>query len=384
MTAACALMSVLAVGAADHVNTQEARIMNPELTARMRKDYDEALRLQRKENRLPDAMKLLETYDGSEAVPDDLRFQVLNYRIWGTFASGRLEESLTLFHRWLDLSLPNGWSKELNIAYGPDERHRLDLYLPRGIEKPAPVLVLIHGGGWGGGCQTEYPIMQRTLVQQVLAHGGAVATITYRYVYPTHKLPAPLHDSARAIQFLRANAAKYNLDKNRFVAMGDSAGGCNTLWLATHDDLADPNADDPVLRESTRLQGAVAVSAQTTIDPADMKAGDILEALDHGMFCNGLKYPNDKLKALDIDPETQKLIDYCSPVKHLDKNDPPIYLDYAGPFTQVGNGVHHSKLGLLFKKRADAVGARCHLAVSQEPDYPAHAPDYVLKLLGLK
>jgi acetyl esterase/lipase len=353
------------------------------LEKQMRHDYDEAVRLQRQENRLADALRLLEQYDGSETVPENLRRQVLDYRIWGTWAARRFDESLRLFHHSLDLTLPDGWSKELNVAYGPDERHLLDMYLPKGTRQPAPVLVLIHGGGWAHGSQTGYPVMRRDLVQKVLARGGAVASITYRYVHQEHRLPAPLHDSARAVQFLRANAARYNLDKTRFVAIGDSAGGCNTLWLATHDDLADPEAVDPVLRESTRLQGAVADSAQTTVDPADMQAGDILRALDHAMFANGLKVPKEKLKALDIDAETRKLIDYCSPVKHLDAGDPPIFLNYVGPLDRTDEGVHHPRLGLLFKKRADAVGARCTLSVRHEPEFPNAEPDSVLKLLGL-
>lgn len=380
----CMIRIMICLTLSSAVLTAAENEIDQKLAQQMEQDYQKAIHLQRKEKKLEEALKLLEKYDGSEAVPDKLRYKILNYRIWGSYASRQFDECQRLFHRCLDLSLPNGWSKEMNVAYGPDERNLLDIYLPRGATKPVPVLVLIHGGGWGRGSQTLYPAArQRELVQKILASGGAVATITYRFVYKDHKLPAPLHDSARAIQYLRANAAKYNLDKKRFVAMGDSAGGCNTLWLATHDDLADPKAEDPVLRESSRLQGAVVMSAQTTVDPADMKAGDILEALNHVMFSNGLKYSNEKLKTLDIDAETQKLIDYCSPVKHLDSGDPPIYLIYTGPFSRDTDHIHHSKLGLLFKKRADAVGATCTLSVRNEPNYPNPEPNYVLKLLGL-
>lgn len=378
------LMTMIAFVQGAETNEIKDKPVDQALIKQMRSDYAQALHLQRNENRLADALALLDKYDGTEAVPEDLKLQVLNCRIWGTFAIKRYDESMRLFHRLLDLTVPGGWSKELDVAYGPDERHRLDIYLPKKVSKPTPVLVLIHGGGWAHGLQTEYPIMQRDLVRKVLASGGAVATITYRYVHQEHKLPAPLHDSARAVQFLRANAAKYNLDKTRFVAMGDSAGGCNTLWLATHDDLADPQAKDPILRESTRLQGAVGFSAQTTVDPADMKAGGILEALSHSMFSNGLKYPNQKLKALDIDAETQALIDYCSPVKHLDAHDPPIFLNYTGPLDRTDEGVHHPRLGLLFKKRADAVGAHCTLSIRHEPNYPNPPANYILNLLGLE
>ena len=82
----------------------------------------------------------------------------------------------------------------------------------------------------------------------------------------------PLHDAARALQFVRSKAAEWNLDKTRIGAAGGSAGACSSLWLAFHDDLADPKSDDPIARESTRLWCAAVTGAQTTLDPQQMKA----------------------------------------------------------------------------------------------------------------
>src|SRR3977135_3217576 len=94
------------------------------------------------------------------------------------------------------------------------------------------------------------------LVTVMLAQGISVASINYRYstIAP---LPAPVHDAARAVKFLRGKAGEWRLDAKRFGAYGISAGGCTTLWLACHDDLADPRNIDPIARESTRLQCAV-------------------------------------------------------------------------------------------------------------------------------
>ena len=75
-----------------------------------------------------------------------------------------------------------------------------------------------------------------------------------------------LRDSARAIQFLRANAKEFNIDKERIASFGESAGGGTSLWLATHADLADPDSDDPVLRESSRLAAAGMLNGQCTYD----------------------------------------------------------------------------------------------------------------------
>ena len=55
----------------------------------------------------------------------------------------------------------------------------------------------------------------------------------------------PLHDAARALQFVRSKAGEWNLDKTRIAASGGSAGACSSLWLAFHPDMADPPAATP-------------------------------------------------------------------------------------------------------------------------------------------
>lgn len=62
-------------------------------------------------------------------------------------------------------------------------------------------------------------------------------------------------------------AKDWNINTHRIALTGGSAGACTSMWLLTHDDLADPKADDPVLRESTRVCAAAANAGQTSIDP---------------------------------------------------------------------------------------------------------------------
>jgi hypothetical protein len=70
---------------------------------------------------------------------------------------------------------------------------------------------------------------------------------------------------------VRSKASEWGLDKARIGASGGSAGACTSLWLAFHDDLADPKSEDPVARESTRLWCAAVTNAQTSLDPQQMK-----------------------------------------------------------------------------------------------------------------
>ena len=79
-----------------------------------------------------------------------------------------------------------------------------------------------------------------------------MAAIEYRLIADA-PLPAPHQDVARALQFVRSKAKDWNIDKARVGAFGGSAGAQLCMYLAFHDDLADPNSDDPISHESTRL-----------------------------------------------------------------------------------------------------------------------------------
>lgn len=151
-----------------------------------------------------------------------------------------------------------------DVAYGPHERDRLDVYLAKGDEgKSTPLVVLIHGGGFRAGDKSRWAADKDT--KALLSQGISCAAVNYPFLdhMPVQDI---LRHCARAVQFLRSRSGEWKLDKTRFAAMGGSAGAGTSLWLATHDDLADPNAEDPVMRESTRLTCAVCNSTQATYD----------------------------------------------------------------------------------------------------------------------
>ena len=160
--------------------------------------------------------------------------------------------------------------KLLNVPYGKHPRQVLDFYQARS-DRPTPVVFYIHGGGWVNGDKKTNP-------QPFLAKGISVVAINYRFVKNGVEegvkppVKAPLEDAARALQFVRSKAADWNLDKRRIGATGGSAGGCSSLWLAFHDDMAKPDSKDPVARESTRLYCAAVNGAQTSLDPKELRA----------------------------------------------------------------------------------------------------------------
>ena len=98
----------------------------------------------------------------------------------------------------------------------------LDFYpasVPPG-SRPAPCVVVIHGGGWDSGDRTQLPGLNHWLARQ----GYAVAAISYRLA-PTFKWPAQRDDVLAAVAFLKSRAGELSVDPTRFVLFGRSAGG---------------------------------------------------------------------------------------------------------------------------------------------------------------
>ena len=155
-----------------------------------------------------------------------------------------------------------------NFKYGPAERNVLDFWRAKS-DKPTPLLFFVHGGGWMGGDKAGIA------VEPFLKEGISVVSINYRYISQAQDVvppvKAPLTDAALALQTVRSKAAEWNIDKTRIGASGGSAGACSSLWLAFHDDMADPKSRDPIARESTRLYTAAVNGPQTTLDPKQMR-----------------------------------------------------------------------------------------------------------------
>ena len=95
----------------------------------------------------------------------------------------------------------------------------LDVYLPKGIAAPFPVVVYVHPGGWSSGKKEDVA----EHVGYLTNAGFAVVSINYRLSGDT-VFPAPLHDCKAAVRWLRANASRYNLDPNNIGTFGHSAG----------------------------------------------------------------------------------------------------------------------------------------------------------------
>lgn len=276
----------------------------------------------------------------------------------------------------------------VDVRYGPHERNVLDLWLAS-PDQPTPLVIYIHGGGFRGGDKNK---VGSHLIQQMLAEGISVASINYRLTTQgllaegPNQYPAPMHDGARAIQFLRHHAAAYNLDKTRFAATGGSAGGCMLMWLGFHPDLAQPDHCDPILRESSRLQALAPRGGQTTSHGPTYLEWFGVESLNMSKQ-KGIVQPSSEAPP----PSEEKLalgLD-ASPITHLSKDDPPIYLQYGTANTPVteetlwGVWVHHPILGIKLQEAMQAKDMECYLEYRDGPPIPEYESqnDFIIKKL---
>ena len=269
-----------------------------------------------------------------------------------------------------------------NISYGPYERNVLDFWKANST-KPAPLVIYIHGGGFAMGSKDD---LRGTTVREFLDAGISVAAVNYRY-YQQAGLPAALRDCRRALQFVRSKSAEWNLDKSRAGAFGGSAGAITSMYLAFHDDMANPQSDDPIERESTRLMCVATTAGQTTLDtdwwaknvPGWSKTEGVKDDIHaHRRWgCSEADFP-----ALIADGSALHLIS---------RDDPPIWMSYgmrpegaipAEPRAALNWKIHHVAFGVALKKKRDALGMESHLNYpgSKESQYAGLTKFLIAKL----
>ena len=257
-----------------------------------------------------------------------------------------------------------------NVAYGPYPRNVLDFWLAKG-DGPRPLLIYIHGGGWLTGDKR----LKGPAIQPFLDQGISFAAVNYRLT-PDHPLPAPVHDAARAIQFLRTQANTWNIRTDRIALTGPSAGACTSMWLLLHDDLADPTAEDPVLRQSTRVCAAAVQVGQTSIDPRMLEGWMGPKVLLHPMIFRAVGEETWEGALQNYESHRGDYAEF-SPLNHVDAEDPPLFLECSAemdlPARDTGHGIHHPIHGVKLKECSDRVGHECHLLVPGHASSPRFA-----------
>ena len=248
-----------------------------------------------------------------------------------------------------------------NIKYGAHERNVMDFWKAKS-DKPTPVLVNFHGGGFVQGDKKLSKLQKKCL-----KNGISAVSANYRFVKSEDvTIREVMHDGARVIQFIRSKAKEWNIDPTRIALSGGSAGGNMSLWLALHDDLADPTSKDPLSRFSTRVTCVVAIDAQTSNDVNFIRKNIGGKSSIHRAVT--LMYSVDTIEELE-EPENLKMMEEFSAINHTTKDDPPIYLSYTrapgegllSEKTPTFISAHSATFGLLLKEELVPLGIECHV-----------------------
>lgn len=191
------------------------------------------------------------------------------------------------------------------VGDGPADTPSFAVYKP---SKPNGTAVVVCPGGGYGALANDHEGKQ--VAEFFNAHGVAAFVLKYRIVQkdvrpgPLH--PAPLLDAQRALRLVRANAKDYGIDPTRVGIMGFSAGGHLASSAGTHFDAGNPQATDPVEKQSCR--------------PDFLILAYPVISMESGVTHNGSR---NNLLGANPDP---KLIEHYSNDKRVTKDTPPTFL----------------------------------------------------------
>ncbi|MCX8053704.1 MAG: alpha/beta hydrolase fold domain-containing protein [Armatimonadetes bacterium] len=280
--------------------------------------------------------------------------------------------------------------EERDVKYGPHERQVLDFWRAKS-DKPTPLLVFIPGTEFIDGDKMMIP---PAALKRALDAGASVVSINYRLLKDA-PIQDILRDTARAVQFMRLEAARFNVDPRRIGCFGYAFGGGASLWLATHPDLADVGSEDLVLRQSSRVSAAACLDGQATFNVIEW------DRLIHPFDLRFREHPDEDFRLYhfksraDLESEDgRKILADCSMVGLLTSDDPPIYMYCSLPDGEPKDRTHmlsHPKHVEVIRKKAEEVGVKfeSHLA-SSDKQAPAdktnayvNAVEFLLKQMGL-
>jgi acetyl esterase/lipase len=191
-----------------------------------------------------------------------------------------------------------------NYVFGKGGDHDLhaEIAYPKNATGPLPAVIDIHGGGWIEGGISE------NRAAQIAQHGYFAASIEYR-LSNAAKWPAQIQDCKCAVRWLRADAAKYNVDSNRIGVWGQSAGGHLVACLGTMADVKEYEGDGGYPGVSSAVQAVV-----DYFGPTDLLLTDLIPQNVNGLLIGLLGVPRSQ------NPDLWKS---ASPFFYVKAGDPP-------------------------------------------------------------
>lgn len=217
-------------------------------------------------------------------------------------------------------------NKYIDVAYADkSSSQKMDIYLPDEGVGPFPVIIEIHGGGFmiGGKSEDISPMLEG------LKRGYAVVSVGYR-LSGEAKWPAAINDVKGAIKYLRANAEKYKIDKNRFATWGGSAGGNLSALAAVSGDNKELVDESMGYKDiSDRVQAAVDWFGPIYFSNMDnefkeLGVAPVMGATNSENSAES-KYLGKTIGSIEAEP----LVKAASPMTYIDDKVPPVYIQHG-------------------------------------------------------
>jgi acetyl esterase/lipase len=221
-------------------------------------------------------------------------------------------------------------NKRLDLNYANQSAaQKLDLYFPDAHKGPMPLIVYIHGGGFMICDKRDMQILPHF---EFLRHGYALASLNYR-MSGEATFPAAVHDCKCAVRWLRAHALQYDLDPNRFAAIGGSAGGNLSAMLATSagvEELEDKSQGNG--EYSSAIQACVEWFGPTDFTKMDEQLAELgLGPCDH----NEEHSPESMYMGRKITELDKAYVNKANPMTYINGNLPPIFIQHGSSDFQV-------------------------------------------------
>jgi acetyl esterase/lipase len=226
-------------------------------------------------------------------------------------------------------SVPNKSAEQLaanykvlkNISYGSDKEEDLDIYISKDAKKLSNknfTVIFLHGGGYYLSDKSK----EEKYIQPYLDKGMNVVNLNYRL---KRGIPIATKDLTNALHFLKANNGTYQLNLNRIILTGFSAGAHIASYVGI-------SANNPIyknkLDEGIKISGIINFSGPV----------DGLDVVEKVFMDNEMPLMKDLGNALFPSSEgyaPKALISKYAPITYLDKNDPPFFLWQGGKDDQV-------------------------------------------------
>jgi len=177
--------------------------------------------------------------------------------VWGKDIGGNIEKTLEVYTPLLAVAPKQGVTVQRDLAYGPDPRHRADMFRADGL-KNAPVVVFLHGGAYVRGERDVNADVYSNVPMYFARRGMLGVNATYRLAPAAH-WPAAAQDVASLVAWLKANAARFGGDPNRIYLIGHSAGATHVASYIYMKDMQPPGGPG--------VAGAVLISGRYHFDP---------------------------------------------------------------------------------------------------------------------